>query len=61
MIYVDAVGTIFRKKKRYHLIAENKETLHTFANQCGIKRCWFHYSNNGIPHYDITEEQKPWS
>lgn len=35
-----------------HLMADSKEELHEFANQYGIKRCWYD-GNRKHPHYDL--------
>jgi hypothetical protein len=45
MIYTDSV----------HLITDGKVSeLHKFAESIGLKRCWFHGTRKGHPHYDIT-------
>lgn len=43
MIYTDKI----------HLVADTLEELHEFAENIGIKRCWFHGTRKGHPHYDI--------
>lgn len=60
MVYVDNHKTWFSGKYRVHLysIPTNKEELHKFATMVGIKRCWYHLSRKGVPHYDITLEQQ---
>ena len=35
-----------------HLMADSKEELHEFANEYGIKRCWYD-GNRKHPHYDL--------
>lgn len=35
-----------------HLVGSTRIELHEFAQQIGIKRCWFHVGRNK-PHYDI--------
>lgn len=41
-----------------HLVAQDIETLHIFADKLGFKRTWFQVSNSGIPHYDIKTASK---
>lgn len=59
MIYVDeAVWMKPNGRKRYaHLTADSLQELHTFAEQIGVKRHFFHRGSK-YPHYDITEEQR---
>ena len=35
-----------------HIAADRLAELHDFASRVGIKRCWFHGSERGHPHYD---------
>ena len=46
MVYFDGV----------HLIADTLEELHSFANQCGLKRKWFQ-DNPKHPHYDVLGQK----
>ncbi len=55
--YVDQAAILYRGRPRHHLTADTLPELHAFAQQAGIKRCWFHPSN-GKPHYDVTDEQR---
>ena len=47
MIYTDKI----------HLIADSLQELHTFAEEQGIKRCWFEGVKKGHPHYDIPKKK----
>lgn len=42
MIYFDGV----------HLVADTVSELHNFAQQLGLKRCWFQTARKH-PHYDV--------
>lgn len=60
MIYVDP--PVWKKspngRKSYgHMVADTLEELHSFAEQVGIKRHFFHKQRSGMNHYDITEDQ----
>ena len=49
-IYVDHLRFHPHKRKRYaHMVADTLSELHTFAEQAGIKRCWFDRN-----HYDLN-------
>lgn len=49
MIYTDGI----------HMVSDiSLKELHQFAEIIGIKRCWFHGSCKGHPHYDLMEEMK---
>lgn len=55
-VYVDLPLWPWRGKKWAHLWTDGPiEELHVFAEQIGLKRCWFQRSRNGFPHYDVTE------
>jgi hypothetical protein len=44
MVYTDEI----------HLVADTMEELHEFADQIGLKRCWYHNKRGkNHPHYDI--------
>jgi hypothetical protein len=46
MIYTDKI----------HLASDKSlEELHSFADNIGLKKCWFHRSKHH-PHYDLTNE-----
>ena len=47
MIYYD--GT--------HLVADSLAELHSFAEEVGIKRCWFQ-NHKKHPHYDCINKNK---
>lgn len=47
MIYTDYI----------HVIADSVAELHCFANNFGIKKCWFD-SNPKHPHYDLPKHKK---
>lgn len=48
MIYFDGI----------HIVADSLEELHKFAEQIGIKRCWFEGTKKGHPHYDAPNWAK---
>lgn len=57
-VYLDfprcrAYGKLMRgMRPSAHLMADTKEELHEFANQYGVKRCWYD-GNRRHPHYDL--------
>jgi hypothetical protein len=57
MIYVDQPIHPWRGKKWCHLVADDIQELHDFAQKLGLKREWF--QNHIIqPHYDITAAKR---
>lgn len=45
-----------KKGKWSHLVANDIETLHAFAEKIGLKRCWFqNKKGKKQPHYDLRE------
>lgn len=38
-----------------HVVASTLDELHAWANQTGIKRCWFEGVRRGHPHYDLPK------
>jgi hypothetical protein len=58
MTYVDRTGRLLRGTFRYHLTADSREELHAFAARVGARRCWYHLSRRGVPHYDVTWTQR---
>ncbi len=44
MVYTDGV----------HLVADDQEELHRFAQSVGLKPQWFQRQRPNHPHYDIT-------
>lgn len=48
MIYFDGI----------HIVADSLDELHRFAEQMGIKRCWFEGTRKGHPHYDAPNWAK---
>ena len=59
-VFVDNAAIMFKGKHRFHMTADSLTELHAFAQQCGIKRCWFH-PVRGHPHYDITSDERTWA
>jgi hypothetical protein len=57
MVLVDDAAIMYKSKLRYHMTADSLEELHAFAEEVGIKRCWFHRGSK-YPHYDITGIQR---
>lgn len=49
------------KKGRWsHLVSDDIDELHAFAEQLGLKRCWFqNKKNKNQPHYDLKESLVP--
>ncbi len=41
-----------------HMYADSLKELHAAAVDAGLKPSWFQVSNNGIPHYDLTESRR---
>lgn len=58
MVYVDDAGVRYRGKLRYHLLADSVAELHAFAARLGVARCWYERSRRGVPHYDVTADQR---
>lgn len=57
MVYVDEAIHPWRGKLWSHLVADDLQELHDFAQQLGLKRTWF--QNHKIqPHYDVTEAKR---
>lgn len=52
-IYVDNARIIWANNTWCHLVADNLDELHAFAEKIGLKRKWFQASAS-YPHYDIT-------
>lgn len=62
-VYVDALMSYADKQiadaaKRHgrqwcHLIGDDVEELHRFAQSIGLRRSWFQ-GNSSMPHYDLT-------
>lgn len=57
MIYVDELIHPWRGKKWCHLMADDTNELHTFAQSIGLKPEWFQ-SHAVQPHYDIVESYR---
>lgn len=58
MIIIDTPRLYPGKRKKYcHMISDNINDLHSFAESLGVKRGWFEKSSGGIPHYDLNEIQ----
>ena len=61
-VYVDSafiVARVGRVSGRWcHLTADDREELHTFAEQIGLRRSWFQAKPNGRWHYDVTEPRR---
>lgn len=57
-VYVDNVewSKPNGRKKYAHMTADSLEELHTFAENVGIKKHWFHRGSR-YPHYDINADQ----
>lgn len=57
MIYVDKPTWQKPNGRKFyaHMVAETLDELHTFAQQIGVKKHFFHRGNK--PHYDISVEQ----
>ncbi len=57
MIYVDNPIHPWKNKLWCHLVADDIQELHDFAQNIGLKREWF--QNHRIqPHYDITASKR---
>jgi len=42
-----------------HMVSDNIEALHQFAQSNGIKRCWFQNKRGKHqPHYDVRESKR---
>ena len=57
-IYVDPEKLI---KGQYwcHMSADSLAELHAFAEQIGVKKCWFHNpKRRGMPHYDLGTDAR---
>jgi hypothetical protein len=60
MVYIDKPlkWNVKSKVKWSHLVADNVEELHRFAESMGIKRSWFSNKRGRYqPHYDLNEFQ----
>lgn len=57
MIYVDDAAIKYKGRKRYHMTADRIDELHSFADDIGVARCWFHRTPHTL-HYDIREDQR---
>ncbi|MBY0547608.1 MAG: DUF4031 domain-containing protein [Candidatus Obscuribacterales bacterium] len=56
-VYVDAAIHRWRNKLWCHLIADDEEELHIFAEQLGLKREWYQIESS-LNHYDIPKETR---
>ena len=57
-IIFDTPMALGKSKTRWsHLVADNIDELHEFAQKIGLKREWFQISASGIPHYDISSSR----
>jgi hypothetical protein len=41
-----------------HLISDDLDELHEFAQKIGMKRSWFQNDNQSLPHYDLTGNKR---
>ena len=56
-IYVDFVCIEFRGYKWCHMLADNLQELHNFAELIEVDKRLFH-KNASYPHYDITTQMR---
>lgn len=55
-VYVDNAFIPWRRGIWSHLMADDLEELHEFAEQLGLRREWF--QEKSIPHYDVTKSKR---
>ena len=55
-VYVDPARWPWRGKLWAHLLADDVEELHTFAQKLGLQRSWFQMK--GGAHYDVTAAKR---
>lgn len=60
MVYVDAlIDYGWKLGPSCHLLADEWEELHLFAQSIGMKRAWFQMGAGGeVPHYDLTKKRR---
>jgi hypothetical protein len=56
MIYIDDARIPYRGMLMSHLIADDLEELHSFAQKLGLKREWF--QDKRVPHYDVSDGKR---
>ena len=52
-VYVDHARIEWRGRLWCHLVADDLEELHHFAQRLSLPRSWFH-RRASLPHYDVT-------
>lgn len=59
LVFVDEAIFPYKGKLYCHMFCSDTAKLHSFAQQLGIKRCWFENKRGRyFPHYDITSAQR---
>ena len=59
MVYVDMlIDYGWKLGPSCHLLADDIEELHLFAEKIGMKRSWFQEGDASMPHYDLTANKR---
>lgn len=61
MIYIDEIVeyNLGRNCTKWcSLFADSVEELHKFAKSIGVKKEWFHNTNQRYPHYDLEPSKR---
>lgn len=59
MVYVDMlIDYGWKLGPSCHLLADDIEELHLFAEKIGMKRTWFQEGKGSMPHYDLTANKR---